>query len=154
MMRPFTFIGIFCEDIRNESQGTQTLVGILPDNVKIGGFPGMLSRISVYIRIQLDRGQPLPNKLCARMKTPGKTIFEIAEFTQQMMVTAKEQADKQETPFTGLIATGTFVPMPVTEPGRIEAIVEVDGTEYVCGVLNLIQPPETTSASTASQPPA
>jgi hypothetical protein len=151
-MRPFSFVGIFCEDIRDEVSGTHTIVGVLPDNINIGGLPGMLPKLGIYIRIQIDK-DAAPKTLKARMKVPGGTVFEIADF-DPLIASAKEQAEQKGTPFAGLIAKGTFTPMPITEIGRIEAIVEIDETEYVCGVLNLIPPEAPIEASTASAPPA
>jgi hypothetical protein len=147
-MYPFSFIGIFCEDIRDEVAGTHTLVGVLPDNINIGGVPGILGKLGVYIRIQLDENAH-PKTLKARIKIPGGTIFEFADL-EPLIATAKAQAKEKGTPFTGLIAKGTFTPLPIPMLGRIEAIVEIDGTEYVCGVLNLISP--ATDASVASSP--
>jgi hypothetical protein len=139
MMRPFSFIGMFCEDIREEVSGTHTLIGILPDNINIGGVPGALPKLGVYIRIQLDKDSN-PKTLKSRVKLPGGTIFEFADL-QPLIATAKAQAEEKGTPFTGLVAKGTFTPLPIPELGRIEAIVEIDGTEHICGVLNLLPRP-------------
>ena len=110
-----------------------------------------LGKIAVYIRIQLDKDTN-PKTLKARIKIPGGGVFEIADF-EQLMAPTREQAEAQGTPFTGLVAKAVFAPMPIIEVGRIEAIVEIDGTEYLCGVLNLIPPP-TTEASNSLPPPA
>src|SRR5258708_3049294 len=147
-MHPFSFVGIFCEDIRDEIAGTHTIIGVLPDNVNIGSLPGMLPRLGVYIRIQLDI-YPSPKTLKTRMKIPGGATFDIADF-ERLIGAAKEQSQVHGTPFVGLIAKGTFSPLPIGELGRIEAIVEVDGTEYVCGVLNLLQSAPTAAVSSDS----
>jgi hypothetical protein len=151
-MRPFSFVGIFCEDIRDEVSGTHTIVGVLPDNINIGGLPGMLPKLGIYIRIQIDKDAN-PKTLKARMKVPGAGTFEVADF-ENLIASAKQQAEEKGTPFAGLIAKGSFTPLPISELGRIEAIVEIDGTEYICGVLNLIQPEAAIEASAASAPPA
>jgi hypothetical protein len=151
-MPPFSFIGIFCEDIREEVGGTHTVVGVLPDNVNIGRLPGMLPKLGVYIRIHLDK-EANPKTLKARMKVPGGTIFEIADFGELIGPT-KEQTEATNVPFAGLVAKSTFTPLPINQIGRIEAIVEVDGTEYICGVLNLVQPEAAAKTSSASAPPS
>jgi hypothetical protein len=151
-MRPFSFIGIFCEDVREEVGGTHTIIGVLPDSVNIGGTPGMLPKLGVYIRIQLDQDAN-PKILKAHIRIPGGAIFQVADFGELISVT-KEQAEATNIPFAGLIAKGTFTPLPINQSGRIEAIVEVDGTEYVCGVLNLNQPEASATASSASVLPA
>jgi hypothetical protein len=151
-MRPFSFVGLFCEDLREEISGTHTIVGVLPDNIVVGSVPGMLPKLGIYIRIQVDM-DIIPRTLNARMRIPGGQIFELANFAE-LIAPAKEQAAAKGTPFAGLLAKGTFTPLPISELGRIEAIVEIDGTEYVCGVLNLIQPEPAIEASTAFAPPA
>ena len=45
---------ILCEDIRDERSGTETLVGVLPDNVAIRGPRGVMPKLAVYLRIQID----------------------------------------------------------------------------------------------------
>jgi hypothetical protein len=152
-MRPFSFIGIFCEDVRDEVGGTHTVVGILPDNVNIGALPGMIAKLAIYIRIQLDKDYN-PKVLKARMKIPGGIAFEIADLAELIRPT-KEQAESSNMPFVGLVAKAIISPLQISQVGRIEAIVDVDGTEYICGVLNLIQQPEANArASNASAPPA
>jgi hypothetical protein len=151
-MPPFPFVALFCEDIRQETAGSHTLVGVLPDNVNIGPVPGMISKFAVFIRIQLDLDVK-PTTLRARMKIPGGKTFELANFESQMEL-AQAQAKSSGLPFAGLIATGVFSPLPITAVGKIEAFVEVDGAEYICGALNLLQPPTPTQVSTASPPPA
>jgi len=151
-MCPFSFIGIFCEDVRDEVAGTHTIVGVLPNNVNIGGLPGMIPKLGIYIRIQLGQ-EANPKSLKASIKVPGGSIFEIANFADSFIAKAKEESKANGTTFAGLIAKGIFSPLPITIAGTIEAIVEVDGTEYICGVLNLI-PPETTAASISSPQPA
>jgi hypothetical protein len=137
-MFPFSFIGIFCEDVRDEVGGTHSIVGVLPDNVSIGSLPGMIPRLGIYIRIQLVKDAN-PKTLKARVKLPSGAVHEIADFSQ-LIEPVKEQAEKNNLPFAGLIAKGILSPVPITQGGRIKAIVEIDGTEYICGVLNLIQP--------------
>jgi hypothetical protein len=151
-MRPFSFIGIFCEDVRDEVGGTHTVVGVLPDNVNIGGLPGMIAKLAIYIRIQLHKDYN-PKVLKARMKIPGGIAFEIADLAELIRPT-KEQAESSNMPFVGLVAKAIISPIQISQIGRIEAIVDVDGTEYICGVLNLIQPEANARASNASAPSA
>jgi len=149
-MRPFSFIGIFCEDIREEVGGTHSIVGVLPDNVAIGRLPGMMPKLGVYIRIQIDSDAD-PKSLKARMKTPDGATFELADFGELIRGT-KEHAEVAKFPIS-LIAKGALTPLPINKVGRIEAIVEVDGTEYVCGVLNLIQQDASVKTPSASATP-
>jgi hypothetical protein len=136
VMRPFSCIGIFCDDIREEASGAHTLVGVLPDNVNIPGLPAVIPKLGVYIRIQLENDYT-PTTLRARIRIPGGDTFEMADFTDLIGPT-REQAEAANTPFAGLISKGTFSPLPIKQSGRIETIVEADGIEYICGVLNFV----------------
>lgn len=147
-MRAFSFIGLFCEDIREETAGTRTLVGILPDNILVSNLPGVLPKLFCYFHIHLSVDSTV-TQLKARLKFPGGPVVEVADF-EKLIEPTKEGAKATGMPFAGLIATGGVVPAPVSQLGKIEAVVEVDGTEYVCGALNLVQP----TASAAFSPPA
>jgi len=147
-MRPFPVIALFCEDIREEKTGLRTLIGVLPDNVIAGSVPGLLPKLFCYFHIHLDLESDV-RQIKARIKFPGGPILEAANFDELIEAT-KAEAKAQGTPFAGLMAHIGVVPAPIQQLGRIEAFVEVDGTEYLCGTLNLIQP---ATASIASAPP-
>jgi hypothetical protein len=149
---PFSIIAFFCEDVREETSGTHTIVGVLPDNLNIGATPGMLPKLGVYVRIQMPLDAN-PQKIVVRIKVPGELNLELAKF-DSLIEEAKTNARNIDMPFFGLIAKGTLSPLPIAAPGRIEAIVEIDGREHICGALNLIQSPGPTPASNEPSPPA
>jgi hypothetical protein len=145
-MRPFPIIALFCEDIREEKSGQDTLVGILPDNLNIVNLPGMLSKLGIYIRIQLEH-EDNPQTIKIRVKGPLSQHLEIGSL-DHLIGQAKSQAQEKGFPFAGLVAKSIISPFPVQELGKIEAIVEIDGTEYICGALNIIQSPMATTTTT------
>jgi hypothetical protein len=134
---PFPFMGLFCEDVREEKAGTRTLVGVLPDNLFVGTPPSFLPKLFVYFHIHLDYESSV-RSIKARIKFPGGPTVEIATF-DELIEPVRADAKAKGMPFAGLIATGGLIPVPITQLGKIEAVVEVDGTEYVCGALNLVQ---------------
>ncbi len=153
-MRPFSAIALFCEDIREEKSGVDSLMGVLPDNINVGNLPGMLVKLCVYFRIQLDVDVN-PKTMKARIKLPGAAPIEIATF-DDLIETSKQHAEAIGLPFAGMIAKAIFTPLAIDQLGKIEAFIEVDGTEYICGALNLVQsaPNPVPSASSVLQPPA
>jgi hypothetical protein len=150
VMRPFSFIGLFCEDIREEKTNLRTLVGVLPDNVQVGNLPGFLPKLCVYFHIHLDLDSDV-KQIKARIRFPDGATIEVSDF-EKLIEPVKAESKATGMPFAGLISTATVMPVPITQIGKINAIIEVDGTEYVCGALNLV--PVETTAPTASEPPS
>ena len=151
-MGPISVIAFFCEDVREETSGTHTIVGVFPDNLNIGATPGMLAKLGIYVRMQMSF-EAHPQKVIVRVKVPGGLNLELGKF-DSVIEEAKTAAKNIGMPFFGLIAKGTVSPLPIPTPGQIEAVVEIDGREHVCGVLNLIQSPAPTPASNEPSPPA
>jgi len=138
-MRPFTVIGLFCEDIREEKSGQDTIVGVLPDNLHTPRVPAALSKLGIYIRVQLDK-EANPQTLKAKLRVPGGSDIPIASL-EDLIGKAKIDAEIRKLPFAGLVARGVISPFPIPAFGKVEAIVEIDGIEYVCGVLNVVGAP-------------
>ena len=69
-MHSLSIMGFFCEDIREESGGTFTLIGLMPDNVTVeelkhdGGKEGvslsnrMVTKLCVFVRANFDPDDP------------------------------------------------------------------------------------------------
>src|SRR5215208_8095167 len=61
-MQPVSAVAIFCEDIREEQSGQNTIVGTLPDNLVVQAPPtgtpstasAVMGKLAVYLRINFD----------------------------------------------------------------------------------------------------
>src|SRR5689334_701395 len=54
-MARWSAIGFFCEDIRQEVNNVDTLIGVMPDNVAIGkNVPGMIPKLGIYVRVHIE----------------------------------------------------------------------------------------------------
>jgi len=135
MRRPVTCIGLFCEDIREEKSGQDTLVGVMPDNLSVGQIPAVIPKLGIYVRIQLESDDN-PRSLSVKVRMPGGMELSMGTL-DELVARAKADAEKSGVPFAGMISRSVLSPVPIPLPGKIEAIVEVDGAEYVCGVLNV-----------------
>jgi hypothetical protein len=135
MARPFTFICLFCEDIREERSGQDTIIGVMPDNLTVSPLPGAIPRLGVYFRIQLEKDDN-PQSIKLKLRVPGGLELTMGSL-DGLIVQAKADAEKNGIPFAGLIARAVLSPVPISSPGRIEAIAEIDGAEYVCGAMNV-----------------
>ena len=45
---------LFCEDIRREGGGRETIIGMMPDTIQISSFPWSIRRITVHFRIKIQ----------------------------------------------------------------------------------------------------
>src|SRR5262245_674883 len=121
-MRPFKVVGLFCEDIRQEKSGQDTLVGVLSDNLSVPNAPVLIPKLGIYIRVQLDKDAS-PRTLRIKLRVPGGPDVPVTSL-DDLISQARADADTHGLPFAGLIARGVISPFPVHALGKIEAIVE------------------------------
>jgi Family of unknown function (DUF6941) len=138
-------VGFFCEDIREEKSGQDTIIGILPDNLQVAQTPGMIPKLGVYIRFLLDKDDAVKsiNIRVAPPASPEMPIGDLGHLIEQ----AKAEAASRDMPYAGMIAKAIMAPFPVFAPGRIAIIVRVDGVDRVCAVLNVVSAGPTPTAS-------
>lgn len=140
-MQPLSIIALFCDDIRHEAQGTDSLVGIMPDNINVPQFPFIFPRLSFYLRVLFDARMDLkPIRIMLRI--PGvHDDVQMTELHDNLISTAKKQNEGKGSPILGLIARATFSPFPVSSPGRLLVLAKVQGKERICGGLNVQEIP-------------
>jgi hypothetical protein len=136
-MRLITAVALFCEDIREEQQGTSTIVGVLPDNLSVGSGPGFLPKLAIYLRIQIDHAVTVSTIRARIIFSDGREL-EMAPFDLGSFEAAKKESIQNSIPYTGLVAKAIISPVSIQESGRIEVIMAVNGEEFVCGMLRLI----------------
>ncbi len=142
MRQPLSIIGLFCEDIRAELQGTDTIVGILPDNINVPEFPFAFPKLALYIRILFDAELGIqPGDIVLRI--PGiREDWPIAEITETLIAQARENHQTTGAPIAGIICRTTLAPFPVPEAGRLLVVARVDKQERICGSLYIQKTPE------------
>lgn len=142
-MHDISAIALFCFDAREEKGGTETLVGILPDNVNIPSFPGSFVQMTVYFRVQMSVTYR-PVEIIMRVVLPDGSELNRYKIDQDRLEKTRERAAKDENLYMGLITRFTVAPLRIDKPGRIEALLSIDGTDIVAGSLNCqLQPPST-----------
>jgi hypothetical protein len=138
---------IFCEDVREEKSGQDTIIGILPDNLVATRPPSgvtspnirLLPRLGIYMRIHLDADQDAPKEVSAKVINIDGQI--VAHSTWETATVEKSFSDSRanKIPVVGLIFKLVVAPFPLTpEGGRITAVAIVDGVERIAGALNVI----------------
>jgi len=141
--------GFFCEDIREEKSGQDTIVGILPDNMFVATFPSVTPRVGIYLRVHFNPLKP-PKKITAKFTAPWGESFAIGLAEKEIIDVAVAQAKERSLPLTGVILKAMMVPFKMQQAGLALATVSVDGgKDVVCAMLNLIE--GTTAASSTEQ---
>jgi hypothetical protein len=137
-------VGLFCEDIREEKSGQDTIIGIFPDNLQVAQTPGMIPKLGVYIRFLLDLDTAVRN-IGLRLTSPGGQEMPLGDL-DHLIEQAKTESASKEMPYAGLIAKAVITPFPIFAPGKIAIIVRVDGVDRVCGALNVVSSTPTPTA--------
>jgi hypothetical protein len=68
-MNDISIVALFCSDVRQEKGGTETIVGVLPDNVNLPSIPGPFAQICVYVRMHM-RPSFRPAQIISRLMLP------------------------------------------------------------------------------------
>ena len=139
-MRPLTAVALFCEDIRQEKAGTDSIVGIMPDNAEVGKIPGTFPKIAIYIRIQMDPTAD-PGPISLELRMPNGEIQPGGAFAPEVVAKSLADTREQKSPIASLILRSIVVNLTVKAPGRILAVLKHGKEETLCGFLNILGPP-------------
>jgi uncharacterized protein DUF6941 len=137
-------IAIFCSDVRQEKGGTETIVGVFPDSVNLPKIPGAFAQMYVYVRMHM-RPSFRPSSIVTKLVLPDGTELDQSPMEPDLIERTREKAIASNSPYMGLIAKFAMVPMHITQEGRLQAIVSVDGEDHVVGALNCRLAPSTTT---------
>ena len=135
-MQQVMAIGLFCEDVREEKSGADTLIGIFPDNLGLNQLPATLPRLGFYTRIIFDPNTD-PGPISVRLKMPDDSLMNLTTFDPNLVLKTRNDAISSGAPTAGLITRGVASPFNVLKTGRILIIAKVGEREIVCGHLNI-----------------
>ena len=137
-MAQISITGLICEDIRTEKSGQETLVGIFPDNINVPAFPGVVSKLAIYVRVHVDPAfDSGPIKI--RLIIPGGEEHDLPELSEEFIKKARDQALAKGSPIAGMISRAIVAPLQIASPGRLIVMVNVQGKEFPCAALNFVQ---------------
>jgi hypothetical protein len=154
-MQSFSAIGIFCEDIRQEQSGQDIIIGTFPDNVNIPSEPAstgattVFPKLGLYVRVNFDVGGAPPTRVSVRLELPDGSSMAADGWDDNTIRKAFSDAKANQMPLVGLILKFVFTPFPIRQDGKLTAIVNVDGSDYVAGAINLIAKSANASAPSA-----
>jgi hypothetical protein len=155
-MPSLSVMALFCEDIREEIGGTLTLVGLLPDNVRIEQFTPAageeqslrhMSKLCIYVRINFDStidiGEPLVS-----MAMPDGSRMPIGKIEADIVKKSRDAVKTNDNLLAGVLLRVALVGFEAPR-GSIKIEVDLNGEIYVAGALTFSHPP-----ATASPPPS
>jgi hypothetical protein len=144
-MNGISAFAFFCEDVRREASGKETLIGVMADVMLFQTFPAHVRRMQVYYRIRFDVGKKYDQIIIPTLELDGKTVDAASpsdplpvEMIQENIV----RAEKRRQPF--VTAAGRVrlnEPFAVRAPGQILANLNIGGDKMLCGALTFIQRP-------------
>jgi hypothetical protein len=132
----YSIIGIFCESIRQEAGGTETLIGIFPDNLRIPAVPVGLPSLAIYVRLNLS-ADFLPGPVSVRLIAPDGSPIAENQLSADLISKALSDAKATDAPLAGLIARLSLMPFMIPKPGRLLIEARIAGETVICGALNI-----------------
>jgi hypothetical protein len=158
----FTAMALFCEDIRDEAGGTNTLVGVLPDNIRIGAPPpevgvAALAKLGFYSRVHVPIDTPGVEPL-EIILTNGGDEQVLSTMSVEFIENALNQARGNGSPHAGLITRVVVAPFAVLETKTVSLVARTPTKRVLAASMNIDlaqpSPVEVASSPTASPPPA
>lgn len=153
------FMGLFCEDIRQEKGETITIVGVLPDNIIInppssGAEAGaawtagskLFSKLTIYARMNFDAASPA-KPVSIYLKLANGQRNKIAYFDDQIINKARFEAQEKNSPLAGVVSITQLVGFKA-EVGVVIIEFEPDGHETVAVAALNFKAPALTAAYT------
>jgi hypothetical protein len=151
-MSDWSAVGFFCDDIRQEVNNIDSLIGVMPDNVAVPSIPAMLPKLGIYTRIHLAATNTDVKRISVRADFfDGAHYQELGAFDEEAVAFEKENATKKESPIIGFIFRAILSPLPIPKYGRVRLWARINDEEFICGSLNF-EPQAGTDASAARSP--
>lgn len=130
-------VAIFCEDIREEKSGQNTLVGIYADNILVPSVPAVMSKLALYMRINFAPSEDIKSASFELVLPDGEHIL-IGDVTSSLIDDANADAIRTGRPFSTLVANAVFPQFILKQHGTLSAVVSINGNRLVCGLLNVL----------------
>lgn len=156
-MNGVTAFALFCDDVRRERSGKDTLIGVMSDTLTVPHFPGRPKRLAVYFRVRLETGKQYSDPIQIELEVPGVEIRadktgHPGPIPTDIIERALKSATERGSPYASILGKMDFDELPLfPEPVTLKALLRVGGQTQICGILNIAL---SKSASNATPPPA
>jgi hypothetical protein len=129
---------LFCEDIRHESGGSESLMGVLPQGITLPGFPFTANRIGVYARIMVARSWSKGTIVCS-LEMPNNFVRDlgIIDETELTNIAANTDDFYEELGIT-LVSVSSY---NFTEAGTMSLVLKYQEEQLLIAQLIVTGPP-------------
>jgi hypothetical protein len=132
-------IGFFCEDIREETKGTFSLVGVVPDTMELPAIPATLPKLALFVRLRFSLDHK-PESLRLVLRWPGGSDQELSRTPPQLIEDAITKTKQGPFPYAGVNLNVIFSPLKVPVRGLAKATVYYSGGETDVAGINFATP--------------
>ena len=150
-MRPTVAIALFCDSVRQEKSGSESIIGVMSDNVNIAKVPSLIPRVSLYVRLQIDRDVD-PNPIKILLSTPDGREEPIMDVDPTTVDKSRESARERDKPFGGVVCRVEMAPFHVPTYGRLGVIVQTKTERIIAGTLAFLKPEEEATSNEPELP--
>jgi hypothetical protein len=162
-VHPLSIVGLFCEDIREETGNVFTLIGLMPDNIIVEGPPvpgerrsistsrGFLSKLCVFVRANFDPDDAI-GEIKLSVVLPDEQELSIGGATIEVIERAKREAKDNGSPLAGLIMRAVLGAFKLPKAGLVRLEATIGPERRLLAALNFKIPDGATSSSAQPQP--
>jgi hypothetical protein len=130
----FSAIALFCEDIREESRGQVTLVGVVPDNGAVAEIPATIPKFCAFIRVNFSPERP-PESLATFLRLPDGTEVAYSDHDVSGLRQSSKDAIEKGNPLVGSVGRVVGINFPISSEGLIGAFAKINGEERLAGFV-------------------
>ena len=138
MTQPTGVVAIICEDIREEKSGQDTLVGVMPDNLRLTKFPAFIPKLATYIRIHFDPNIVVP-PIQAKLSIPDGPELDVGAADSALIEKGRNEALQNEMPYAGIILKTVILGFKLTSAGLIKLSVNFGGEDQLCAAIRVTE---------------
>ena len=137
-MNRYDIGALFCEDIRIEKNGQETLVGVLSDNIETPQFPIILPKLGVYLRTRFSTSFTLTTFSVTLVNSGGEEQLRI-DYDSALIEKVYEEAREKGYPFAGFKSVSIIDQVPVRQESSLDLFSIVNGERYLCAQLRIMK---------------
>jgi hypothetical protein len=136
-MNSISAVVLFAEDVREEKSGQFTLIGIISDNMLVPGFPGLLPKLAMYVRVHIPVDWAINTAYIYIENDDGLRAL-VTQFDADMIDKAQREARSTANPIAGMMAHVVAAPFAVERPSRTWLTMDYGQESFYLGSLNFV----------------
>ena len=147
-------LSLFCEDIRQELAGTETLVGVMSDQINIIGKPALIAKIGIYTKIYFPFDD-VPESITIDVYGVDGNIIISNNCDKNVLAESINSAKSANSDRVGMKVLFVIGGIQISNSGEMKVVIRINNVHLVSGslVINLVEIPNPV-ISTVGQPPS